>query len=408
MASDLYRPEAYASRIRGFSNPVTIRGSLSATLMMLALLALVGGLVTYAWLTPYSRKVQAPGFVSPITGSITVTSPSDGIVRLAVENGDHVEHGQLLAVITKTLDIVGEKNVTAMRLEMLNQQRDLLDERISLTQRRIPSTERNFSMLLANAEQRLASQERILSMQREERARAEKARERVAHLVSKGFSTTTRLDDASSALILADQRLIDAEVTVLEMRERMETLIVERELELSSLRQEELALRNQRLDLRDEIYRLGAEIQHEVYAPVSGTVTFTRVRNLERTSAQQPLFRIDPADTEQVATILAPSSAIGFVAEGDKVRVRYDAYPYREHGVFSGTVISIDNTSQRPEEFNSPIGGLGPVYRVTARIEQAPVNKRGAELRIVSGMTLEASIIADDKPILFWLIDPVL
>ena len=88
--------------------------------------------------------------------------------------------------------------------------------------------------------------------------------------------------------------------------------------------------------------------------------------------------------------------------------IRYEAYPYRENGIFSGRVTAIDNTAQFPTAFSAPIGGDQPVYRIYAEVDQSPASKRGEELQLFSGMVLEASITADEKPVLLWLLDPVL
>ena len=107
------------------------------------------------------------------------------------------------------------------------------------------------------------------------------------------------------------------------------------------------------------------------------------------------------------AVLLAPSSAVGFVKPNDRVQLRYAAFPFREHGVFTGTIVQMDKTEQLPSELDAPIMVSEPVYRIIVDVEQPPISKKKKSLRLASGMTLEASIIIDQRPLLFWLLDPI-
>lgn len=408
MSSDLYRKEAFQSKMKGFSNPVTIRGSLSATLMSLGLLALIGGLAVYGWTNPYTRKVTTAGFVAPKSGNVAVTSPSGGVVRLEVANGEEVEEGALLAVVTDTLGNGEEASDTELQLAALRRKLELVDERIALSERRLRSIESTYALRIENAERRQESRERIAEMQARGHDLAKSARDRAESLHDKGLNTQSAVEEAGTLLIQANQQLVDAEAAAVEARDEIETTRIDRRVELNSLEEELIGYRTERLTLENEIDRLEADREREIRAPVDGTVTLSGTRDYERVQPEQPLFTVDPADDEYVATLFAPSSAIGFVSEGDTVGIRYDAYPYREHGVFTGEVTQIDATAQLPAALGAPIDGAEPVYRLRADITQRPVGKGGTELKLVSGMLLEATITVDEKPILFWLLDPVL
>ena len=408
MSQDLYRKEAYESRIKGFSNPVTIRGSLSATILTLGLLLLLAGLASYGWMTDYRRKVTAPGFVAPASGSVAVTAPTTGVARIEVENGATIEKGDLLAVITDDRESDVNKSDMELELEALRSQRDLIDQRIELSGRRLQSAERVYDLQLKNIESGIATRQRIVDMQTEGQSLARTARDRARKMLDSEIGTQSDLERADTALLAANQQLVDAETALLDTQNEIDSTRVEREIENNALREELIGYRSEKSSLNGRIDRLEHKRNREIRAPIDGVVTFSNARNFERVAEREPLFTIDPAGEDYIATLLAPSSAIGFVKPGDEVSIRYEAYPYRENGIFSGRVTAIDNTAQLPAAFSAPIGGDQPVYRIYAEVDQSPASKRGEELRLFSGMVLEASITADEKPVLLWLLDPVL
>lgn len=394
--------------MKGFSNPVTIRGSLSATLMTAGLLALVGGLVIYGWYNPYTRKVTTPGFVAPTSGNVEVRSPSSGLARLHARNGDKVAKGDLLAVITDTLDTDQEASDIDLQLTALRSKLELVAERIDLSERRIESAASNYTLRAETARNQSASSASILEMQSRGNHLAETASDRAKRLYEKGLVTQTALEEAGIRLLEANQRLIDAEATAMLAHEEVQITQIDHRIELNRLEEELIGYRTEQLTMKNEISRLEAEREREVRAPVDGTVTVAAIRDLERVQAEEPMFLVDPSNDDYVATLLAPSSAIGFIEMGDEVGIRYEAYPYREHGIFTGTVTEIDATAQLASALGAPGEQSEPVYRIQADIEQKPVGKSGEPLRLVSGMLFEASITVDEKPILFWLLDPVL
>ncbi|WP_337909983.1 HlyD family efflux transporter periplasmic adaptor subunit [Vibrio cholerae] len=161
------------------------------------------------------------------------------------------------------------------------------------------------------------------------------------------------------------------------------------------------------LSAENKLEQAIAQKETIIISPSSGVITYASAQHDENVNVGQELFYITSNNDELVAVLLAPSTAIGFAKIGDVVSIRYDAYPYREHGIFIGDIISIDKTAQIPNAIRSPISISEPVYKIVVKVEQIPVSKSGALLKLRSGMKIEASIILDKKPLLFWLFDPI-
>ena len=71
----------------------------------------------------------------------------------------------------------------------------------------------------------------------------------------------------------------------------------------------------------------------EIRAPGDGFITSIVGHAGQPVAANAPLLTIVPA-SDLRAELLAPSSAVGFIAPGERVLLRYDAFPYQKFGQY--------------------------------------------------------------------------
>ena len=64
----MYRREAFESRIKGFSNPVSIRGSLAVHALLAGIFTVAAGLIAFGLFTDYAHRAVAPGYLQPAGG----------------------------------------------------------------------------------------------------------------------------------------------------------------------------------------------------------------------------------------------------------------------------------------------------------------------------------------------------
>jgi membrane fusion protein len=107
------------------------------------------------------------------------------------------------------------------------------------------------------------------------------------------------------------------------------------------------------------------------------------------------------------AEIFVPSRAIGFLAPGQEVRLRYDAFPYQRFGVGTGRIKSISSTVLRPDQIVATIRVEEPVYRVVVALDQDAIVAYGKRYRIRPGLALGADIVLDRRTFAEWLLDPI-
>jgi HlyD family secretion protein len=79
-------------------------------------------------------------------------------------------------------------------------------------------------------------------------------------------------------------------------------------------------------------------------APVAGTVAFAGLfQEGQELKANQTLFYVQPANSSYFAEMIVPQYNFGKVKTGQRVLLKFHAYPYEQYGQLSGTVSSVSN-----------------------------------------------------------------
>jgi len=126
----------------------------------------------------------------------------------------------------------------------------------------------------------------------------------------------------------------------------------------------------------------------------------------------RPLVSIVPQGARLRADLYAPSRAIGFVKPGDKVLIRYQAYPYQKFGHQQGEVETVAKTALPTTELNGlptaqSNNGSEPLYRVSVKLAAQSVNAYGKPQALQAGMLLDADVLQEQRRLYEWVLEPL-
>jgi membrane fusion protein len=114
------------------------------------------------------------------------------------------------------------------------------------------------------------------------------------------------------------------------------------------------------------------------------------------------------------AQLFSPSSAIGFVHPGQRVLLRYEAFPYQKFGYYEGSVANVSRSAISPSELPQQLSGLTklhaanePVYRITVSLDQQTATAYGKPAPLQPGMQLEADVLIESRRLIEWVLDPL-
>ena len=144
-----------------------------------------------------------------------------------------------------------------------------------------------------------------------------------------------------------------------------------------------------------------------VTAPADGIATALLAERGYAAQPDQPLVSLLPVETHLEAQLLVPSQSIGFLAAGQTVYVRHEAFPYQRFGSYRGSVTEISRTLLLPGETTLPVKLEEPVYRVTVMLDSQTVKAYGQDFPLQAGMLLEADVWLERRKLYQWLLDPL-
>ena len=129
-----------------------------------------------------------------------------------------------------------------------------------------------------------------------------------------------------------------------------------------------------------------------------------------------PLLSIVPPTMQLEAHLYGPSRAVGFVRPGQRVLLRYQAYPYQRFGHYEGVIASVSRAALSPGELPPQLAGLTsltgsagaePIYRITVTLASQSVTAYGEQVPLQAGMTLEADVALERRRLFEWMLDPL-
>jgi membrane fusion protein len=127
-------------------------------------------------------------------------------------------------------------------------------------------------------------------------------------------------------------------------------------------------------------------------------------------NAGQSAISILPSDSELVARMMVNTKSIGFIQAGQRVVLRYKAFPYQKFGQQYGKVIEVSRTALSPQEV-ATLTGKNNVeeqqYRVLVALDKQTIKAYMQNESLKPGMALDADFIVDKRRLYEWVLEPI-
>lgn len=415
MESPLFRHEVLAERQTQWLGTVLLAPKLSHRLFALYGLLVVCAIIALLGVGHYTRTAKVNGWLVPEQGVVRVFAQQTGVAAaLYVKEGTEVKKGDPLLALSTELHSANLGNTQAQIARGLAMRRDSLREELRQQKRLLTQQLRSFANRLAalRSEETQINAEIALQVSRVELAEKSAARQRELRL--QGFISEQQLQLATEAKLEQSSKLRALERNRINLQR--ERLTLEGDLnDLPLKAQAQIAMIERNISsIGQELAETESRRENIVTAPQTGMVTAIQAEIGGHANTTTPLLSILPANTKLEAHLYTPSRSIGFVRTGQKVLIRYQAYPYQKFEHYEGTVGNISRSAMSPNELPPALAGLTglyganePVYRITVNLLRQTVTAYGEKIPLQPGMQLEANVVIERRSLLEWVLDPL-
>ncbi len=406
----LFRQEAIEAQRMRLQGQVVLLPRWPQALLCILLLAWLAAVIVFLTQSSYSRKETVRGWLEPGDGMVRIFPQSAGrIAQLLVAEGDPVVKGQPVAIINGDRVLADGAHLETLLLEEYQARKAALQRQLD---RESVLAGLRDSELLARIGDAKATLKQLTAQAGNLEKRAALARQRLARhqtLAESGHLTIAELEQLQEQTLLLASERQELEVQRLQQATLLKRLRAERQRLPEETSNAEDRLRIALGELSGEIAQLRGNRAHVLVSPLDGQVNSIGFAVGQRASHEQPLMTLLPADSPLEATLLVPVRAAGFLASGQQLHIRYDAFPYQKFGLQQGQILEVTSGTLLPgDQANLPLRIAEPVFRVTALPRVDAVAAYGRDIPLKPGMTLSADIVMEERTLLQWLLEPLL
>ena len=410
MEQSLFRQEALDAANRGSLGTVALYCPPYRWLVISVVIVITAATALFFIFGSYTKYESSTGELLPKNGMLIIPPPvSATVIDIPVKEGQHVEKGDVVMMLSSEVST------------QLGQTRQVIAENLAAQRERLQQDLVNLSKLhevemaglRATVDSLKLQQEQLrlqLAHRNKQVALARLQLDKLRAMQSQGYASNRQLEEQESTLLDNQARYQEYQRQLLDITQK----IVQAQQQLHEKPLDDEKKRNdierQLADNRQSMAENEARRSIELRAPKSGYVGMIMVKNGQMVNAGQSAIAILPSDSELVARIMVNTQSIGFIQAGQRVVLRYKAFPYQKFGQQYGKVIEVSRTALSPQEVTTLTGKNNvqeQQYRVLVALDKQTIKAYSQDEPLKPGMALDADFIVDQRHLYEWVLEPL-
>ncbi|ENL4830190.1 HlyD family secretion protein [Salmonella enterica subsp. enterica serovar Teko] len=170
----------------------------------------------------------------------------------------------------------------------------------------------------------------------------------------------------------------------------------------------------QRYELQKELVNTDMESAVVIRALSDGKIDSLSVSTGQMVSPGDSLVQILPDTVKHHYLVLwAPNTAVPYISVGDKVNIRYEAFPAEKFGQFPGFIQSISRVPATTQEMRTYQGAPQntssfsvPYYKILVKPDRKSITYGGKSLPLENGMKAQVTLFLEKRKIWQWMLSP--
>lgn len=376
------------------------------------MVAIIGFIVGFS----YDRRIDVNGEVATNPRSIIVYSPVQGIVvKRFVNEGALIKRGDPIY----TIDI---SRSTSHGVVSDNQTKDVMQqlERIDNIIKELNINKKDTINLLNKQREQysvaLQQSTEIIRKAQEGVMIMKKNMDNYKHYQSMGLINKDQL--TNQIALYYEQQNSMLSLTSQNQQNSLQIITIENEIQTQTsefnnrINQMEL----QRFDLKKELVNIQASGEIIIRSLTDGYIDSMSVTLGQMINQGDSLIQIMPSHIKNYQLVLwVPNDAIPYIYNGERVNIRYNAFPSEKFGQFGGAISSISSIPASTQEMltykNSSVhsapGETEEFYKVTVSPDQHSIQYNSRNILLENGMEAKVTLFLEKRKLYQWMFSPL-
>jgi membrane fusion protein len=362
----------------------------------------------------YTRRVNVTGEISTYPRSSNVYSSVQGVViKQFVKEGQLLKRGDAIYLI--------DMSKSTRSGVVSDNQRDDIDNQIKRINQMIALLKNNkkntLNMLNKQKEQYSTAYRRSLDITKKARdgIRIMKANmDHYRHYRVMGLITKDQLTNQVALYYERQNNMLSLSAQSEQNALQITTLKSQIQIQAAEFDNQIHKLELQRYELQKELLNVDVGEEVIVRALADGRIDSLSVTVGQMVNQGDSLLQLIPQKVDHYSLIIwVPNEVIPYLNTGDKINIRYEAFPAEKFGQFSGTIEVISRTPASPQEMRTYQGApkadtftVIPYYKVIIRPEKHVIAYAGKKLSLENGMQAESTLFLEKRKIYQWMFSP--
>ena len=402
------------------------------------LIIAVGGFGSWSVFANLAVSVVAPGSVSVESFTKTVQHLEGGIVKsIEVEDGDHVETGDILMVLDDTqarsqlrvtrsdylisratevrlLAELSDAETLSFPEELTTSDHPRVREVLEVQRRLFDSRRDSLTSTLASLDEQIVQMneqiEGLINTQGINQRRISSLEGDVSNhrkLFQNGMISSQRMHELERESLEYQSVNAQHASEVARLHSQISENALQKQVRLQEFQQQVgEALRQTQAEVADAEERLTALLDKvnrtEVLAPVSGTVVGLKVHTLGGViRSGDPLLDIVPTDVGFIVEAKVPDHDVDHLYMGQPAEIRFSAFNQRLSNVIDGEVIHVSANSFEDEATRARY------YKVRLRVTTEGEENMTETMKLLAGMPAEVMLRTGERSFSSYMAKPI-
>lgn len=406
--NNLFRQQAVEARLNSSSNIGVMNRNMPVSWLVVSgfMLITVVLVVLLLWFVEYPKIETVRGVLRFEQAEAAVFPTQDGtIAECFIADEQLVSAGDLLARISTEQFFDGGQPRTSV-------ESDEIDEEIASLTSRVESSHLIAEISRLDSEKKISNANSLIKYEEANRellvSRLRDAKKRKADAeidLAEGLTVKAELFARTEAVVILKQSIIASDTKVAGLKATIDDQQIALKRIPVDLNNEQATLKQALSNAMQKLTSARARRGYALKSAISGIATNVNCRVGEVALSSNPLVTILPKESELVAELFLPSSAIAHVRDGATVKIRYDALPYGRYGVQTGRISEISSTSQAWHNEGASSNVSIKTYRVKVELGAQEVISTNETAPLRSGMELSADVVLENRRGIVWLLD---